>query len=86
MARTRISTTVDSDTLAAARQLALGPDSVTLDAALTALISAHRSAEIDSTYAAYDLNPIGEPDEWGNLAAFRASVGSTLRPSRREAS
>ena len=76
MTRIRISTTVDGKSLAEARALGLGSDSVMLDAALTSLIARHRDAEIDRAYAAYDDQPIDEPDEWGDLAAFRVSVGS----------
>jgi hypothetical protein len=86
MARTRISTTVDADSLAAARSLGLGTDSAMLDAALVALLASHRRAEIDDAYTAYDRRPIDEPDEWGDLAAFRDSIGSARKRSRRRAS
>lgn len=78
MARKRISTTVDERLLAEARRARDGVNDATLfDEALTALISRHRSARYDEAYAAYDEHPIDEPDEWGDLASFRAAAGST---------
>jgi len=80
MSRIRVSTTVDETTLAAARALGLGPDSVMLDAALDALLAAHRASEIDAAYAAaYDRMPIGEPDEWGDIESFRVALHRTKR-------
>jgi len=52
------------------------PDAVLLDEALRALLARHRSAEIDESYAAYDGHPLDEPDEWGDLASFRAAAGA----------
>ena len=86
MTRIRVSTTVDSQALAAARNLGLGTDSVTLDAALIALLASHRAADIDQAYTAYDDHPLDEPDEWGNLAAFRESVGRTRKRPNKKAS
>lgn len=86
MARTRISTTVDADALAAARALGLGNDADTIDAALAALLRSNRSAEIDRSYANYDDRPVDTPDEWGDLAAFRESLGRTHRRGARRAS
>jgi len=31
------------------------------------------TAEIDASYAKYDEHPTDEPDEWGDLASFRAA-------------
>ena len=45
-----------------------------VDEALAALLARHRSAEVDSSYAAYDAHPLDEPDEWGDLASFRRAV------------
>lgn len=71
MTRTRISTTVDGQLLAEARSLVpSGSDSVLIDQALVALVAQHRNAEIDRSYAAYELHPIDEPDEWGDLESF----------------
>ena len=42
-----------------------------MDAALEALVTRHRRAAIDAAYEAYDRHPLDEPDEWGDLAAFR---------------
>jgi hypothetical protein len=86
MARIRISTTVDADSLAAARGLGLGNDSTTLDAALMSLLAANRAAETDRAYAAYDDRPIDELDEWGDIAAFRESIGRVRKRSTRRAS
>jgi len=78
MSRTRVSTTVDEDKLASARRLRPDvPDAALLDEALEALIARHRAAEIDAAYAGYDAHPLGEPDEWGDLATFRAAAGAT---------
>ena len=41
-----------------------------MDAALEALVTRHREAEIDAAYVAYDRHPLDEPDEWGDLAGF----------------
>jgi hypothetical protein len=78
MARKRISTTVDEGLLTEARRVRDGVNDATLfDEALTALIGRHRAALYDEAYAAYDEHPLQEPDEWGDLASFRAAAGST---------
>jgi len=78
MARTRISTTVDDSLLRAARAAtAAASDSALLDEALAALLARHRRAEVDRGYAAYDEHPLDEPDEWGDLASFRAAAASS---------
>ncbi len=78
MARIRVSTTVDEDLLASARRVREGiPDSVLLDEAFAALISKHRAAEADASYAAYDEHPLTEADEWGDLASFREAAASS---------
>jgi hypothetical protein len=72
MARQRISTTVDGDLLAEARQRRVGVNDATLfDEALLALLRSSRSAEIDAAYAAYEAQPLDAPDAWGDLASFR---------------
>ena len=76
MARVRVSTTVDEALLAEARQLRPeDSDATMLDAALSALLARHRAAQVDAAYAAYDVQPIDEPDEWGDLASFREAAG-----------
>ena len=85
MTRIRISTTVDSDAITAARALELGSDAVTIDAALKALLANHRSEEIDAAYAAYDSQPLDAPDAWGDLAAFRVSIATQRKPQKRRA-
>jgi Arc/MetJ family transcription regulator len=78
MARTRVSTTVDDGLLTEARKVtAASSDAALLDQALTALLAQHRRAEVDLAYAAYDERPLDEPDEWGDLASFRAAAGSS---------
>jgi post-segregation antitoxin (ccd killing protein) len=78
MARTRISTTVDAELLARARRSRSGvPDSALIDEALDALLARKRAAEIDAAYAAYDAHPLGENDEWGDLASFRRAAGAS---------
>ncbi len=52
-------------------------DAAVLDAALEALLARHRAAEIDASYAVYDEHPLDEPDEWGDLAAFRDAAGAS---------
>jgi hypothetical protein len=78
MARVRISTTVDEQLLAAARERRSGVnDSVLIDEALEALLARNRAVEIDAAYAAYDRLPLEAVDEWGDLASFRAAAGSS---------
>jgi hypothetical protein len=77
MARVRISTTVDEQLLAAARQRRSGvTDAALIDEALDALLARTRTAEIDASYAAYERLPLDARDEWGDLASFRAAAGS----------
>jgi hypothetical protein len=78
MSRIRVSTTVDATLLASARRLLeSSTDAALLDEALAALLARHRAAEIDDSYSAYDEHPLGEADEWGDLASFRrAAAGS----------
>ena len=78
MTRVRVSTTVDKDLLDEARQaLAPSTDSSVMEAALKALLEQHRAAQIDAAYAAYDRQPIDQPDEWGDLASFSAAAAAT---------
>jgi len=78
MARVRVSTTVDESLLDVARRLrSESNDSALLDEALAALVAQHRAAQIDAAYTAYDVHPIDEPDEWGDLASFREAAGSS---------
>lgn len=78
MARVRISTTVDGQLLAAARQsYAEVNDAALIDEALAALLARSRAVEIDAAYAAYDRLPLDAGDEWGDLASFRAAAGSS---------
>ena len=78
MARTRVSTTVDDGLLAEARRMVPSEtDAALFDAALVALLAAHRRAEVDEQYAAYDHHPLDEPDEWGDLASFRAAAAAS---------
>lgn len=75
MGRARVSTTVDEELLAHARRVSGGkPDAALLDAALRSFLARHRAAEIDASYAAYDSCPLDEPDEWGDVASFRAAA------------
>lgn len=78
MARVRVSTTVDEEMLTEARRLhGDATDATVLDEALRALLARHRSAEIDAAYAAYDDQPLDQPDEWGDLASFRDAAAAT---------
>lgn len=78
MARVRVSTTVDEELPAKARQLRKGvKDAALFDEALRELVARQLRAEIDASYEAYDRHPIREPDAWGYLASFReAAAGS----------
>jgi hypothetical protein len=78
MPRIRVSTTVDDKLLSRARKVtAAVSDAALLDQALAALLAQHRRVEIDEAYAGYDAHPLGEPDEWGDLASFRTAAGSS---------
>lgn len=78
MPRMRVSTTVDHDLLQEARARTPGMnDAALLDAALEALVARLRTAEVDAAYAAYDERPLDEPDEWGDLAAFRDAASAS---------
>lgn len=79
MSRTRLSTTeLDAALLEHARGIRSGiTDAALIDEALTALLSRHRSAEIDASYLAYDEHPLDEPDEWGDLASFRRAAAAS---------
>jgi hypothetical protein len=78
MSRVRVSTTVNGDLLEEARRLRANTNDATLlDEALRALVARNRASAIDAAYSAYDELPINEPDEWGNLDAFRAGVAAS---------
>lgn len=78
MARTRLSTTVDADLLEEARRSGpSGTDAALIDAALAALVARNRAAVVDASYAAYDRQPLDEPDEWGDLASFRRAAAAS---------
>ncbi len=70
---------MDEELLASARRASGGqPDAVLLDEALRSFLLRHRAAELDSEYAAYDVHPLDEPDEWGDLASFRRAAAAKL--------
>lgn len=78
MSRVRVSTTVDGELLAEARNTCGGTtDAALLDEALRALLARHRAGTIDATYAAYDAHPLGEPDDWGDLQSFREAAAAS---------
>lgn len=78
MARVRVSTTVDERLLQRARRVCKGKlDSAVIDEALAALLARRRAAEVDTSYTAYDDHPLDEPDEWGDLAAFREAAAAS---------
>ncbi len=78
MVKVRLSTTVDRDLLAAARDLHVGEtDASMVEAALTALLTQHRRAAVDATFEAYDRVPIDTPDAWGDLASFGEAAGAS---------
>jgi Arc/MetJ family transcription regulator len=78
MGRVRVSTTVDETMLQEARRIRrTSTDAALLDEALRALLARHHATEVDASYGAYDAHPIDEPDEWGDLASFRAAAAAT---------
>lgn len=78
MSRVRVSTTVDGALLADARAALVGqPDAVVIDEALRSLLLRHRAAEIDAAYSVYDVVPLTDVDEWGDLASFRQAAAAT---------
>lgn len=78
MPRTRLSTTVDAALLEDARKArAWSSDAALVDEALSALLARYRSAQVDASYSAYDEHPLDEPDEWGDLASFRAAAAAS---------
>jgi len=78
MARIRLSTTVDASLLEAARGLRSGStDAALVDDALRALLARNRAHEIDGGYAAYDDNPVDQPDEWGDLDSWRRAASAS---------
>lgn len=78
MTRVRVSTTVDEDLLAKARALRTSStDAALLDEALESFLAHHRAGEVDAAYAAYEEHPLEEPDEWGDLAAFREAAAAS---------
>jgi hypothetical protein len=72
MAKSRLSTTVDTDLLTRARALCPDcTDASMIEDALEALLRTHRKAELDRAYAdSYAEHPFDEPDEWGDLASW----------------
>jgi hypothetical protein len=73
-----VSTTVDEALLHSVRHVLAGrPDSVLLDEAFVALLSVHRAAQVDASYAAYDAHPLDEADEWGDVASFREGAAKS---------
>ena len=78
MARVRVSTTVDEQLLARARQARSElTDSALIDEALGALLARNRAVEVDAAYEAYDRMPLDAEDEWGDLASFRRAAGAS---------
>ncbi|MFK5584148.1 antitoxin MazE5 [Serinicoccus sp. LYQ131] len=67
-----MSTTVDAELLARAREIRSGgTDASLVEEALQALLRNHRDAELDEAYArAYSETPVEAPDEWGDLTTF----------------
>lgn len=69
---------MDAGLLQQARDTRRGvTDAALIDEALAALLAARRAAEVDASYAAYDVHPPDEPDAWGDLASFRSAAASS---------
>lgn len=81
MAKSRLSTTVDTDLLTRARALCPDcTDASMIESALEALLLSHRKAEVDRAYVrAYAEHPFDEPDEWGDLASWGEAARRTAR-------
>jgi hypothetical protein len=78
MPRSRISTTVDEALLREVRAAHPGRNDASLfDEALAALAARSRATEIDEAYRSYEAHPFDEPDEWGDLLAFRKAAAAT---------
>ena len=78
MNRIPLITTVDAGLLGDARRVRPGvTDAALVDEALGALLARHGSGEVDASYAAYDEHPHDEPDEWGDLAAWRRAASDS---------
>jgi Arc/MetJ family transcription regulator len=77
MAKSRLSTTVDTELLASARALCpTCTDASMIEEALRSLLRDDRRAEIERRdRAAYAAHPFDEPDEWGDLASWGAAAG-----------
>lgn len=53
-------------------------DAALFDAALAALDAAEQATHIDAAYVrAYDAHPADEPDEYGELGAWREAAGGS---------
>ena len=72
MSKVRISTTVDAQLLAQARERhGAGTDASLIEQALRALLKRYEDAEIDAAYlAAYDSGADEMSDDWGHLGKF----------------
>ena len=81
MAKSRLSTTVDTDLLTRARALCPDcTDASMIEDALEALLLSHRKAEVDLAYVrAYAEHPFDEPDEWGDLASWGEAARRSAR-------
>lgn len=78
MNRIRLSTTVSAELLSGARSVRAGiTDATLVDEALGALLTRHRTSEVDASYAAYDEHPADQPDEWGDLESWRSAAGAS---------
>lgn len=78
MARIRVSTTVDEELFAEAREMCKGvTNAALLDEALRALLARRRASKIDASYDMYDEHPLDEPDAWGDLASFREAAAAS---------
>ena len=69
---------MDAKLLENARRLrSESTDAALIDEALEALLSRHRAAEVEANYAAYDRQPLDQPDAWGDLASFRRAAAAS---------
>lgn len=69
---------MDEGLLEEARRLCSKQTDVALiGEALEALLARYRTAEVDASYAAYDQQPLDQPDDWGDLVSFRVAAAAS---------
>lgn len=71
MSEVRIDVMIDAELMERARVILCEvSDSSLIETALRSLLAAHRHAEVDARYQAYDDRPLDTPDAWGDQASW----------------